>query len=56
MDGFEKRLKEIDKSLELLDELMVDYPQCKETYDRLRSRFIQERAELASKIGRKKCR
>lgn len=56
MDGFDKRLKEIDKSLELLDRLMVSFPQGKENFDKLKSHWLQERAELANQIGRKKCR
>lgn len=56
MDGFEKRLKEIDESLDFCESMLVKYPQCKEQFDRMKAHWTQERADLANQIGRKKCR
>lgn len=52
----EKRLKFIDESIAFCDRMLVKYPQCKEQFDNMKSRWVQKRAELANQIGRKKCR
>lgn len=47
----ESDLKNIDESLELLDRLMVGFPQGKELFERLKLYWLHKRTELIRKIG-----